>query len=86
MTPLRIESEEARAIADELARRTGESIEKAVTTALRERLERVAREDEAESRLREIMAIAKRAGPKWAEPWKSADPNDELYDELGLPK
>src|SRR5207302_7979810 len=65
-----------------LARITGESMSTAVERAVRERLERV-----KSKRLKErIMKIAKDAGPRWKEPYRSIDRGDLLYDEKGLPK
>ena len=57
---LNIKNEETCRLAGELARLTGESMTGAITTALRERLERVMHERSAETRLSEMRAIAAR--------------------------
>lgn len=54
----------------------------AVKEALRERLQRVKSKGMADR----IMKIAKDAGPRWKEPYRSIDHGDLLYDEKGLPK
>ncbi|RAI45063.1 type II toxin-antitoxin system VapB family antitoxin [Rhodoplanes roseus] len=82
---LNIDTEEAHRLAEELARATGESIPDAVTTALRERLERVQRGDRA-NLVDRLRAIAKDSGPRWKEPWRSMEHDALLYDENGLPK
>lgn len=83
---MNIKNEEAHRLARELTALTGETVTAAVTQALRERLERVQRDRQAEQRFAKLMAIAKETGPLWKEPWKSMDHADLLYDEQGLPK
>jgi len=79
---LNIKNDEAHRLAQELAALTGESLTTAVTQALRERLTRVRRHGLAER----LMTIAHDCGPRWKEPFKSAEHCDLLYDDLGLPK
>lgn len=79
---LNIKNEETYRLAQELAQITGESMSAAVKEALRERLQRVKSKGMADR----IMKIAKDAGPRWKEPYRSIDHGDLLYDEKGLPK
>ena len=81
---LNIKSSEAHDLAAELARITGESMTKAVTQALRERLERERRKQEEEALVADILAIGRRCA---AYPRKDRRPHGEfLYDERGMPK
>ncbi|MFD2184031.1 type II toxin-antitoxin system VapB family antitoxin [Rhodoplanes azumiensis] len=82
---LNIDTEEALRLAEELARITGESLPDAVTTALRERLERV-RPQDGRGLSERLMAIGRDCAAHMSEPWKSMDPDEFLYDENGLPK
>ena len=83
---LNIKNEEAHRLAKQLAKLTGESMANAVTTAVRERLERVRRQRGTTSKAERILQIAKECGPLWKEPYRSMDHADLLYDEKGLPK
>ena len=81
---LNIKSPEAHALAGELARITGESMTKAVTEAIRERLEREQRRRDEEAVVAKAMAIARRVA---SYPRKDRRPHGELlYDERGLPR
>ena len=81
---LNIKSPEAHALAGELARVTGESMTKAVTEAIRERLEREQRRRDQEAVVAKAMAIARRVA---SYPRKDRRPHGELlYDERGLPR
>jgi len=84
--PLSIKNAEADKLARELAERTGESITQAVITALRERLVREQRRDEAiDSLVDEVMDIGRHCA---ALPLLDARSPDEIigYDEHGLPQ
>ena len=84
--PLSIKNAEADKLARELAERTGESITQAVITALRERLVREQRRDEAiDSLVDEVMDIGRHCA---ALPLLDArSPNEIIgYDEHGLPQ
>lgn len=85
---LNIKNGEAELLARQLAVATGESVTRAVTVAVRERLDRVQREDQAagEERAARIREIAKDAAGRWVAPYRSADHGELLYDELGLPR
>lgn len=84
--PLSIKDAEADKLARELAERTGESITQTVITALRERLVREQRRDEAiDSLVDEVMDIGRHCA---ALPLLDARSPDEIigYDERGLPQ
>jgi antitoxin VapB len=81
---LNIKSPEAHDLAAKLARLTGESMSKAVTEAIRERLERERRRRDEEAVVAKAMAIARRVA---SYPRKDRRPHGELlYDERGLPR
>jgi antitoxin VapB len=82
---LNIKNPETHKLAAELARSTGENMTEAVTTALRERLERV-RHAKREPRIERLRRIAQDCSRRWKEPFKSLDHGDLLYDEKGLPR
>ncbi len=84
--PLSIKDPEAARLARNLAQRTGESITQAVIIALRERLAREQRKDEAiDSSVEEIIDIGRHCA---ALPLLDARSPDEIigYDEHGLPQ
>jgi antitoxin VapB len=76
-----IESEDAVAMASELAKLTGESITEAVVSAIRERLERLR---EREAKIQRILATGREIAAHM-EPGTTSD-HSWLYDENGLPK
>lgn len=80
---LNIKDQEAHALATRLAELTGESITEAVTTALRERLARLA---ETDSLAAELLTLGRDCAARLKEPWRSADHAALLYDEHGLPR
>jgi antitoxin VapB len=81
---LNIKNPEARELALELSRITGESVTEAVTEALRERLSRKQGTGNTEGLADELMEI----GRHWAEAPEldPREPDDILYDENGLIK
>jgi antitoxin VapB len=85
---LNIKNEEAERLARELAGATGESLTRAVTVALQERLQRVQNQDEIEiaARAALVRRIAEDAASRWRDEFRSADHGDLLYDEEGLPR
>jgi antitoxin VapB len=85
---LNIKNPDAEDLARRLAQATGESVTRAVTVALQERLERVEHQATAatESRFTRMMEIARDAGGRWVEPYRSTPHGDLLYDERGLPR
>jgi antitoxin VapB len=81
---LNIKSPEAHDMAAELARLTGESMTKAVTEAIRERLEREKRKRDEDKLFAELMEIAEQCA---AYPRRDDRSLEEfLYDERGLPR
>jgi len=81
---LNIKSEDAYRMASRLAELTGESLTTAVTTALRERLEREEQLRDREERKRRIREIAKEVRAHL--PADMTSDHSWLYDESGLPK
>jgi hypothetical protein len=78
---LKIESPEALALAAELARLTGTSVQDAVTRALRDTLRR---ERSAKEQTAQILAAAAKVRSHMQEPLPSSD-HSWLYGEDGLP-
>jgi len=87
---LNIKSEEARRLATALARETGESLTQAVTTALRDRLERVEHSRSAAGRTADVRTIQAKVALALADAGRHAPSQTELdeadYDPLGLPR
>jgi antitoxin VapB len=84
---LNIKNPEAHALAARLAKKTGETLTDAVTTALRERLARLERTtDFDEQRYQALKALVKDSRLLWQESLLTIDHGDLLYDERGLPK
>jgi antitoxin VapB len=82
---LNIKREETYRLAQELAHLTGESVTVAVTTAVRERLYRVRRQ-QGVSLADHLLAIGEDCAAHLKEPYRSIDHADLLYDERGLPQ
>lgn len=82
---LNIKDPQAHQLAAELAQRTGESLTTAVINAVRERLERVRREQGVGLSDR-LLKIGQDCAKRLKEPYRSADHGDLLYDERGLPR
>ena len=82
---LNIKNAETHRLAEELAKRTGESLTAAVTTAVRERLDRVRREQGASLSDR-LVEIGQDCAQRLEEPHRSADHSELLYDGRGLPR
>ena len=83
---LNIKDPEAHRLAGELARLTGETMTRAVTEALRERLERERRRSAARSLSAGLLAIGRRCAAHMPQPIASSDHGDLLYDDDGLPR
>ena len=81
---LNIKSQEAHELAAELARLTGESMTKAVTQAIRERLEREKRRRDENKLFAELMEIAEQCAAYPRRDQRSLE--EFLYDERGLPR
>lgn len=84
---LNIKKPEAHALAERLAKLTGETLTDAVTVALRERLARLEQKPGFDEALyKKLKALTKGSRELWREPYLSTDHGDLLYDERGLPK
>jgi len=84
---LNIKKPETHALAERLAKLTGETLTDAVTIALRERLERLEQKPGFDEALyQKLKAIAADCRRHMKEPWLSVEHGDLLYDERGLPK
>lgn len=82
---LNIKNAETHRLAAELAKRTGESMTAAVTAAVRERLDRVRREQGA-SLAERLVEIGQDCAKRLKEPYRSTDHDELLYDDRGLPR
>lgn len=80
---LNIKDPEAHRLAQAIAQATGETMTRAVTEALRDRLARIERR-RARASVAELLAIADRAAAHVKHPY--AAHGDLLYDDRGLPK
>jgi len=81
---LNIKDPEAHKLARKLAEQTGETMTRAVTEALRERLARVSLAVKAEGGVDDLLAIGRRCAATLK--GKPVDHGALLYDERGLPK
>ncbi len=81
---LNIKDPEAHELAAALAKATGESMTKAVTRALQERLQRVQRRRRPDATVRDLLAIGARCAANLTT--QPTDHGSLLYDEFGLPK
>ena len=79
---LNIKNEETHRLAAQLAALTGEAMTKAVTAAIRERIERLQRQGNVPEMLARAQEIIRTSGG--AQPY--TDHAELLYDERGLPK
>ncbi len=81
---LNIKDSETHRLAKALATETGETMTRAVTQALRERLERIRRRQRPEDTTAELLAIGRRCAG--ALEGKPVDHATLLYDERGQPR
>jgi antitoxin VapB len=82
---LNIKNDAAHRLAQELAAATGESLTAAVTEALRERLERVRRE-QGVGLVDRLLNIGRDCAARLKEPFRSVEHGDLLYGDDGLPR
>ena len=82
---LNIKHKDAHQLATKLAKLTGENMTQAVTTAIRERLDRV-RNRRGTGLAERLTRIGRDCAAHLKEPFRSADHGDLLYDEKGLPR
>ncbi len=83
---LNIKNPETHRLAKELAGLTGESMTEAITTAVRERLERIREAENGGGMAERIHAIAAEMRARLPEDFFDVEHGDLLYDEDGLPK
>jgi antitoxin VapB len=81
--PLIIKNDEAHRMAIELAKLTGESITRAVSEAIRQRLERERRHRDREALADALLEIGRRCAAPHRRDTRSHD--GFLYDDRGLP-
>jgi antitoxin VapB len=81
---LNIKNPETHELARKLAAQTGETMTRAVTEALRERLARLTRGGKPQSTADELLAIGRRCAATLK--GKPVDHGSLLYDKSGLPK
>lgn len=79
---LNIKSDEAYALASELAQQTGASLTQVVLDALRARKHALSHEE----RFQRAMAICRDSAARMSPELKALDVDEYLYDENGLPK
>ena len=82
---MNIKNEEAYRLTKELVKVTGESLTTAVTEAVRERLDRLRRE-QGEGLADRLLIIGKDCAAQLKKPFRIIDHGKMLYDERGLPK
>jgi hypothetical protein len=84
---LQIEAPETIRVIQELARRTGQSDERAVDGAVREQLARLRTPEEEDRRRARVYALVAELQASFkAHPEAAVDIDEWLYDENGLPK
>ena len=81
---LNIKDPETDKLARALAKETGETMTRAVTEALRERLDRVQRQRQPEATIADLLAIGRRCAHTLK--GKPIDHGTLLYDERGIPR
>ncbi len=81
---LNIKDREAHSLAQELAKETGETMTRAVTEALRERLAQVRRQRRTVTVAQDLLAIGRRCAATLKR--KPSVHDTLLYDDRGIPK
>lgn len=79
---MNIKSDEAYALATEIAGRTGETLTQVVLEALRARQRELSKAE----KLEQVMAICRDARSRMSPGLLALDMDEYLYDERGLPK
>jgi antitoxin VapB len=82
---LNIKNAETHRLVRELAALTGETQTAAITSAVRERLQRVRRQRKS-SVAQRLLKIGRDCAPRLKEPHRSAAHGDLLYGDDGLPR
>jgi len=83
---LNIKNKEVYQLASELAQLTGQSMTAIVLNALRKQRGEIARQQQKEAKVTELMAIATRCAAHIERPAMAVEHGDMLYDERGMPK
>ena len=81
---LNIKDPEAHELARQIAKQTGETMTRAVTEALRERLARISDNRKSGTMAQELLAIGRRCAATLKQ--KPVDHASLMYDDRGLPK
>jgi antitoxin VapB len=81
---LNIKDAETHDLARQVAKRTGETLTRAVNVSLRQRLDRLDEEDQTKKRIAAILEIGRQGAKLF--PGPNVDHAEFLYDENGLPK
>lgn len=81
---LNIKDPEAHKLAQMIADKTGETMTRVVIEALRERLNRLRRQDKPEAKVEDLLAIGQRCAKTLK--GESVDHGALLYDDRGLPR
>jgi antitoxin VapB len=81
---LNIKNEATHELVRRLAELTGQSQTSAVEEAVRRRLAELEREGDRETRIQRLLEIGRQTAAEM-DPKLSNDPNDFLYDDMGLP-
>jgi antitoxin VapB len=81
---LNIKDPEAHELARQIAKQTGETMTRAVTEALRERLARISDNRKSGTMAQELLAIGRRCAATLKQ--KPVDHGSLMYDDRGLPK
>ena len=82
---MNIKNKEAYRLTRQLSELTGESLTTAVTEAVRERLDRVRREQGVDL-VERLLRIGRDCAAHLKQPFRSIDHADMLYDDRGMPK
>lgn len=82
---MNIKNREAYRLTKELSKLTGESLTTAVTESVRERLDRVRREQGGDLSAR-LLEIGRDCAAHLKEPFRTIDHGEMLYDNHGLPR
>jgi antitoxin VapB len=84
---LNLKNPETERLAKQLAHSTGETITRAVTVAIKERLERAnSRSRKAKGQLDRMIEIVNRTSSRIRDRRPSKELFDELYDDSGMPR
>lgn len=83
---LNIKNREVYQLASNLAQLTGQSMTAVVLNALRKQWEYTAGQQQKETQVNDLMAIAQRCAEHIQQPATALEHGDMLYDETGMPQ